>query len=89
LNRILICRYYRLRKFEVNLDNSSLSLNGTNTNLSKTSTSILLLAILSIGICGTYYFCQKKSNNELINSVNRSSEDSDSTQETIEEVFIE
>jgi len=82
---LFIYKYYRLRKFEINLDNSSLSLNETDTNLSQTSTSILLLLlILSFGICGICCFCKKKSNN-----VDRSSEDSEYSQETLQEIFIE
>jgi hypothetical protein len=82
-----VYRSFRLRKFDLN---SSLLSNGTNTDLSKTSTSVLLFSVISIGLCGIYYCCKKKSNDQSRKNVNRSSEDSEDSQETLEEeIFME
>jgi hypothetical protein len=88
-DKVRLYEYFRLRKFH--LDNSSLSLNQTNIGLSKSSTSLLLFLLLFITLCGICYFCKNKSNNESIKHVNRSSEESQYSQETLEdeEVIIE
>ncbi|CAF0771512.1 unnamed protein product [Adineta steineri] len=78
-----------LRKFDLNLDNSSLSLNQTNIDPSKTSTSILLIFICSMSICGIYYCCKNKSTNQLTNNTNRSSKESQDSQETLEDIYID
>ena len=87
-----ICRFYRLRNLQENLDfNSSLNETNSNSNPSKSSATLLSFLILSLGICVTCYCCKRKSANKTMETDNRLSEDSQTSQGTIEgeDVLIE
>ncbi|CAF3359556.1 unnamed protein product [Rotaria sp. Silwood1] len=76
-----------LRKFEDNLNNFSSSSNGSmSSDLSKVSTFMSLFLILLMCICGICYCNKKKTDKKLIN---RSSQESQYSPETLDEVFIE
>ncbi|CAF4528892.1 unnamed protein product [Rotaria socialis] len=78
-----------LRKFDASSDNSSSINKPINVDLSKYSTWILLFMILLTCICACCYISKNKTKTKQMKISNRSSEQSQYSHETLDDIFNE
>ncbi|CAF2032478.1 unnamed protein product [Rotaria magnacalcarata] len=78
-----------LRKFDASSDNSSSLNKAINVDLSKYSTWILLFMILLTCICACCYISKKKTKTQQMKISNRSSEQSQYSHATLDDIFTE